>query len=144
MAPSFRASSRRYAIGSTTMIREAPFTSAPITADRPTGPAPKITTSEATSTGAFVIVMPRPHPETQVSIEISTAEASVKSGVACSSPDRDSDIAPVRPNTGMPLTSPIGVLLAVPARHLSERIAGGCNSVRRPRAVEITRSPTRC
>ena len=103
------------------MIREAPFTLAPITADRPTGPAPKITTSEATSTGAFVIVMPRPHPETQVSIEISTAEASVKSGVILRR-DRVRHRAGDQANTGMPLTSPIGVLLAVPARHLSERI----------------------
>src|SRR5262245_54655746 len=105
------------------MIREAPFTLAPITADRPTGPAPKMTTSEATSTGALVIVIPSPHPETHVSIEISTDETSVKSGVTYSSPViASSDIAPVRPNTGMPLTSAIGVLVAPPARHLSERI----------------------
>src|SRR5438105_3633054 len=105
------------------MIRDAPFTLAPITEESPTGPAPKMTTSEATSTGAFVIVMPRPQPPTHVSIDNSTDDTSVKSGVTYSSPViASSDIAPVRPNTGVLPMSAIGVLLAAPARHLSERI----------------------
>ncbi|MNC96264.1 hypothetical protein D3C83_135930 [compost metagenome] len=63
------------------MIREAPLTFAPITAESPTGPPPKITTSDATSTGMFVIVIPRPQPPTHVNIEISAEDTSVKSGV---------------------------------------------------------------
>src|SRR5687768_17021881 len=85
------------------MIREAPFTLAPITADRPTGPAPKMTTSDAASTGQFVIVIPRPQPPTHVSIAISGEDTSVKSVVTISSPViASSAIAPVRPNTGRP------------------------------------------
>src|SRR2546430_14224999 len=85
------------------MIREAPFTLAPITADNPTGPAPKITTSDPGSTGAFVMVMPRPQPPTHVSIAISTGDTSVKTGVTYSSfVIISSDMAPVYENTGVP------------------------------------------
>ena len=65
---------------------------------------PAITGPDASLPGAFVIVLPSPQPETQVSIEISTDDTSVKSGVTYSSPViASSDIAPVRPNTCMPL-----------------------------------------
>src|SRR3990172_11136918 len=108
------------------MIREAPFTLAPMIAARPTGPAPKITTSDATSTGAFVMVIPRPQPATQVSIEISAADTPwLKRGVAYSSLTIiSSDIAPVREKTGVPSAMlHVAVALAPPPfLHLSDRM----------------------
>ena len=106
------------------MIRDAPLTLAPITDERPTGPAPKITTSDPGSTGAFVMVIPRPQPPTHVSIAISTAETSVKTGVTYSSfVIISSDIAPVYENTGVPsaIVHVAPGFAAPPFRHLSER-----------------------
>src|SRR5258705_13923851 len=105
------------------MTRDAPFPFAPITADRPTGPAPKITTSDPGSTGAFVMVIPRPQPPTHVSIAISTADTAVKTGVTYSSfVIISSDIAPVHENTGMPsaIVHVAAGFAAPPFLHLSE------------------------
>ena len=93
---------------------------------RPTGPAPKITTSDATSTGAFVMVIPRPQPPTHVSIEISAEETlGLKRGVAYSSlTSNSSAIPPVAEKTGVPFAIlHVGVGFAAPPfLHLSERI----------------------
>ena len=80
VAPSFSASSRRAAIGSTQMIGEAPMIRAPCTALSPIGPAPMTTTLSPNDTGTNVVTAPSPVAPTQPSTASSAPDAVVSAG----------------------------------------------------------------